>query len=111
MTNNRIIKSASGATLGKTKVDGSPKKDAISVAEATLQISEHIAAMMYFFFSDSETTTEEEEEFDDITLNLASVLCLSMNLDVAKVNKNGELNVTIKLEDVNKFLREMLSGK
>ena len=75
--------------------------------------------MIYFTSSKSTSSTlsdpllsepaEEEEEFDDVTLNFASLLCASMNLDVKSINSNGEITLTAKLEDINKFLREMLS--
>ena len=110
MANNRVIKSKDGLTLGKTKADKVNQTPAVSTNEATLQISEHIAAMMYFFFGNSDMSPDDEEEFDDITLNLASVLCLSMNLNVDKVTADGLISTTIKLEDVNLFLKEMLQN-
>jgi hypothetical protein len=109
MTKNKVIKSKEGLVLGKTKEDGIEAVQALSTSDATLQISSHMAAMMFFLFGESEATPEEEEEFDDVTLNFASLLCASMNLDVKSINSNGEITLTAKLEDINKFLREMLS--
>lgn len=109
MTKNKVIKSKEGLVLGKIKEDGIEAVQALSTSDATLQISSHMAAMMFFLFGDSEATPEEDEEFDDVTLNFASLLCASMNLDVKSINPNGEITLTVKLEDINKFLREMLS--
>ena len=111
MAKNKIIKSKEGLVLGKSKEGQVNKTTALSLSEANLQVTEHMAAMMYFFFGESDATPEEEEEFDDVTLNLASVLALSMNIDVTEVRKNNEIVMTVRLEDVNKFLEEMLNNK
>lgn len=110
MTKNKVIKSKEGLVLGKTKEDGIEVVQPLSTGDATLQISSHIAAMMFFLFGPSDGTPEEDEEFDDTTLNFASLLCASMNLDVKSIDANGEITLTVKLEDINTFLREMLSN-
>lgn len=111
MAKDKIIKSKEGLVLGKPKTSQVSKTTALSLSEANLQVTEHMAAMMYFFFGESDSTPEEEEEFDDITLNLASVMALSMNIDVTEVRKNNEIVMTVRLENVNKFLEEMLDNK
>ena len=110
MTKNRIIKSKDGLVLGKTKTSQAGKTTALSPSEANIQVAEHMAAMMYFYFGESDATPEEEKEFYEITLNLAALLAQSMNINVTEVREKNEIVMTARLEDVDKFLKEMLGN-
>lgn len=79
----------------------------VSKDEARLNLVEHIAGVLLYFYIDDDMTEEEIEEASNNCGDIASIVALSLNLDIHEVESENSFQTSIKLENFEKFIQSL----
>ena len=79
----------------------------VSKDEARLNLVEHIAGVLFNFYIDDDMTEEEIEEASNNCGDIASIVALSLNLDIHEVESENSFQTSIKLENFEKFIQSL----
>jgi hypothetical protein len=75
--------------------------------EARLNLVEYIAGVLLYFYIDDSMSEEEVEEASNNCGDIASVVALSLNLDIHDIESENSFKTSIKLENFEKFMQSL----
>lgn len=77
--------------------------------EAQLNLVEHIAGVLLHFYIDDGMSEEEVEEASNNCGDIASIVALSLNLDIHEIESENSFKTSIKLENFERFIQSLQS--
>ena len=75
--------------------------------EARLNLVEHIAGVLLYFYIDDDMSEDEVEEASNNCGDIASIVALSLNLDIHEIESENLFKTSIKLENFEKFIQSL----
>ena len=75
--------------------------------EARLNLVEHIAGVLLYFYIDDDMSEDEVEEASNNCGDIASIVTLSLNLDIHEIESENSFKTSIKLENFEKFMQSL----
>ena len=75
--------------------------------EARLNLVEHIAGVLLYFYIDDDMSEDEVDEASNNCGDIASIVALSLNLDIHEIESENSFKTSIKLENFEKFMQSL----